>query len=68
VTRVDEMELSFYRGWGDVLVRLQAETVARDGEGSIWWRGCGMTGALIFHASYADGRVRLPVGTWSIHT
>jgi hypothetical protein len=67
--RVAAMELSLYRELAYRFVGRKTDGIWRDGQGSFYWSGEGMSGGLIFHADYAPGgRDRLPVGTWSSHT
>jgi hypothetical protein len=67
--KVDEMQASFYENLARVIFGLRATSLSRDGEACMFWRGSGMVGGLVYHSSFTDeGRTRLPVGTWSLHT
>lgn len=72
-----EMELSLYRSLVQLMFVPQTHDgplrIERDSRVSFYWKHerSGYHGGLIYHASYedsTDGRVQLPVGTWSVHT
>ena len=70
---VREMEVSFYRCLLH-LITLASQTgelkLSWDSENSLFFLepSSGYHGGFIYHAKYADGEKRLPVGEWSLHT